>query len=407
MRMARFILSLSLMLVGAVALVIPRGYSVGFFVVCILGFLLWLPKRELLIDSKTKWLLWPCAVYALAHMAIGLWHLWAWRSLDPYVPFLLLLLGVWAVRRYKPSAIYLWVGLAIGAISAAALAGYQAVVHGLRAEGYTHAIQFGNLALLMGVLCLVRLLAVRGSKWLDVLMAIGFCAGLATSVWSQTRGGWLAVSLIFIWMFFTATKGCHAAKRFATGLALLCALVTPVLQPNGIVQKRVLTAVNEMQVYLQSGAQATSVGARLAMWQFAVKDIAEAPMIGQGVQGWLRNRDKAIKDKQLDPFIKDFSHLHNEYLDVAYKTGLLGLLTLLALYVVPMLWFFKPYLHGHSANAKALAMGGMVLPMMYMDFGLTQAFLSHNSGRMVFVSLLMCLGALVLNAAEDEPQSAL
>lgn len=405
--MARLILSLALMLVGAVALVMPRGYSVGFFSISILGLLLWLPKREALIDTHNKWLLLPCIAYALAHMAIGLWHLWALRSLDPYVPFLFLLFGVWAVRRYRPRAVYLWVGLAVGASGAATLAGYQAMVHGLRAEGYNHAIQFGNVALLMGVLCLVRLLTVRGSKWLDLLMAVGFGAGLAASVWSQTRGGWLAVVLIFMWMFFTATKGWHVAKRSTVGVAMLCALATPALQPNGIVQNRVLAAVNEVQLYFQSGTQATSVGARLAMWQFAVKDIANAPLVGQGTQGWLRKRDKAIEDKQLDPFIQNFNQLHNEYLDVAYKTGLVGLLALLVLYVVPMLLFFKPYLRGYSANTKALAMGGMALPIMYIDFGLTQAFLSHNSGRMVFVSLLMCLGALVLNAAEDEPQSTL
>lgn len=403
-RMARFILSLALLLVGAVALVIPRGYSVGFFVVCVFGLLLWLPKREVLIDDKTKWLLWPCVVYVLVHMVIGLWHMWAWRSIDPYVPFLLLPFGVWAVRRYKPPVVYLWVGLAIGAIAAAIFAGYQAVVLGLRAGGYNHPIQFGNVALLMGVLCLVRLLTVRGSKWLDVLMVAGFGAGLATSVWSQTRGGWLAVMLIFMWMLFTATKGWRVTKRLTAGVALLCALAIPALQSNGIVQNRVLTAAHEVQLYVQSGAQATSVGARLAMWQFAVKDMVDAPWIGQGAQEWLRKRDKAIEDKRLDPFIQNFNQLHNEYLDVAYKTGLLGLLALLVLYAVPMLWFFKPYLYGYSANTKALAMGGMVLPMMYMDFGLTQAFLSHNSGRMVFVSLLMCLGALVLNASEDESQ---
>jgi O-antigen ligase len=408
MHVVRFILTFALLLVGSVALVVPRGYSVGFFITCILGVLLWLHEREPLIDTRTKWLLWPCVAYALVNIVIGLLHMWAWRSLDPYVPFLLLPFGVWAVRRCKPAAVYFWVGLAIGAIGAAVLAGYQAVVLGLRADGgHNHAIQFGNAALLMGVLCLVRLMTVRDSKWLSILMAVGFCAGLAASVWSQTRGGWLAVILIFMWMFFTATQGWHIAKRFATGLALLCALAIPALQPNGIVQNRVLTALNEAQSYVQSGAQATSVGARLAMWQFAVKDIADAPLVGQGAQGWLRNRDKAIEDKQLDPFIKNFNQLHNEYLDVAYKTGVLGLLTLLILYVVPMLWFFKPYLHGYSANGKALAMSGMVLPMMYMDFGLTQAFLTHNSGRMVFVSLLMCLGALVLNAIEDESQSTL
>ena len=400
--MVRFILSLALLLIGAVALVMPRGYSVGFFAISIFGLLLWLPKREALIDVKTKWLLWPCLAYAFVHMSIGLWHMWALRSIDPYVPFLFLPLGVWALRLYKPSPVYLWIGLAVGSIGAAILAGYQAMALGLRADGYNNAIQFGNAALLMGVLCLVRLLTVRGSMGLDVLMAAGFGAGLTASVWSQTRGGWLAVALIFIWMLFTATKGWHIAKRLAAGLALIFALAIPALQPNGIVQQRVLTAVNDLQLYVESGTQSTSVGARLAMWQFAVKDIADAVWIGQGAQGWLRNRDKAIENQQLDPFIKDFSQLHNEYLDVAYKMGLLGLLTLLALYVLPMLWFFKPYLQGYSASTKALAMSGMVLSMMYMDFGLTQAFLSHNSGRMVFVSMFMCMGALLLNSAEDD-----
>jgi hypothetical protein len=46
----------------------------------------------------------------------------------------------------------------------------------------------------------------------------------------------------------------------------------------------------------------------------------------------------------------------------------------------------------------------MVVPMMFMDFGLTQTFLSHNSGRMVLVSVWMCVGALLINAVEDDAE---
>jgi O-antigen ligase len=336
-------------------------------------------------------------------MAISLTHQWAWRSLDPYVPFVLLAFGVWGVRRCKPNALFFWCGLAVGAVGAASVAAYQALVVGMRADGgFNHPIQFGNVALLMGVLCLVRLLEVRGNKWMDVLMLLGFGAGLAASVWSQTRGGWLAVLLILVWMLVNATQNWPTAKRVLAGLALLSILAIPVLQKNGTVQNRVMTAVTEAESYWMSNEQASSVGARLAMWTFASKDIASAPLIGQGAEGWKRNRDAGIKSGQLDPFLKDFSHLHNEFLDVTYKAGSIGLGLLLVLYWAPMLMFFKPYLHGYGADVKALAMGGMVLPMMYVDFGLTQAFLSHNSGRMVFVSLLMCLGSLLLNATEDE-----
>lgn len=402
MVLLRAFYSLCIFLVGAVALVLPRGYSVGFFLACLTGLLLWLPRRSSLWDSKTKWLIGPCLAYALGHTAIALVHQWAWRSLDPYVPFVLLALGMWAIRHYKPNPLFFWCGLAVGTIGAAGLAGYQAQVLGLRADGFNHAIQFGNVALLMGVLCLVRLLTVRSKLWLDMLMVLGFGAGLAASVWSQTRGGWVAVLLILVWMLANATRGWRPVKRVMAAMAMLAVLAIPALQTNGIVQNRLMTAVHEAQSYWLSNAQASSVGARLAMWAFASKDIADAPLIGQGAEGWKRNRDAGIQAAVLDPFVKDFSHLHNEFLDVAYKTGLIGLAILLALYGVPMLMFFKPYLYGYGTDVKALAMGGMVLSMMYVDFGLTQAFLSHNSGRMVFVSLLMCFGALLLNAAEDE-----
>jgi O-antigen ligase len=62
--------------------------------------------------------------------------------------------------------------------------------------------------------------------------------------------------------------------------------------------------------------------------------------------------------------------------------------------------FFRPHLNAANLEVKSLAMSGMVIPMMYMDFGLTQVFLSHNSGRMVLACLWMCVAALLLNATE-------
>jgi O-antigen ligase len=116
-------------------------------------------------------------------------------------------------------------------------------------------------------------------------------------------------------------------------------------------------------------------------------------------------RDQAIAKGELHPYIANFSHVHNEYLDLLLKRGAVGLALLMLLYLGPMLWFFKPYLKTADIEVKSLAMAGMVIPMMYMDFGLTQLFLGHNSGRMVLVSLWMCAAALLLNANEEVNRS--
>lgn len=388
-------------LVGSAALVVPGGYSLGFYLLCFAGLGLWVKLRGRLLPQETRYFFWPLLAYALGQMTLALYEKWAMREFANYLPFVLVLFGVWGIRRYKPKVEWFWAGLAVGAIGAAVLSGYQAMALGMRAGGHTHPIQFGNVALLLGVLCVVRALVGHQGWSMRVLMWAGFVAGLAASVWSQTRGGWLAVLLIFVWILVNATRAWGAYKRAALLLGMLLVLAVPAFQPNGVVQSRIAEAGREVKAFFEDDKQDTSVGARLAMWSVAIDEIGHAPVLGHGNQGWIEVRDAAVADGRLSSFSSGFTHLHNEYLNVTFKRGLVGLALYLALYLVPMLMFFKPYLQDECANVRAFAMAGMVIPMMFMDFGLTQTFLSHNSGRIVLCGLWMCVAGLMLNAAED------
>ena len=396
--LAKYFFSSALFLVGAAALVMPSGYSLGFYLLCFAGLGLWLKRRQALVSYETRYFFGPFLAYSIGHMALALHEKWAVREFSNYLPFVLVVFGLWVIRRYKPKSEWFWAGLAVGALGAAVLSGYQAVVLGMRAGGFTHAIQFGNVALLFGVLCLVRALLGHQGVVMRILMWVGVIAGLAASVWSQTRGGWLAVVLIFTWIVVNATKDWAGLKRGLVAFAMLIALAIPTLQPNGVVQSRIAVAVSEFTAYFDHGKQDTSVGARLAMWSVAIGEVGKAPIFGHGNQGWIEVRDDAIADGRLSGFSAGFTHLHNEYLNVAFKRGIVGLALYLALYLVPMLFFFKPHLQDVRTDVRALAMAGMVIPMMFMDFGLTQTFLSHNSGRMVLCGLWMCVAGLMLNA---------
>jgi O-antigen ligase len=400
-------LGLFLLLTGAAALVMPRGYSLGFYGICFFGLLLWLGVRTQLIDSTTKRFALPVLVYAAGHLLLGLLENFAWRSLDPVLPFGLMVFGLWALRRYRPSAAWFWVGLALGTIGAAGISGYQAIKLGARADGFTHAIQFGNIALLFGVLCMVRALATLQLSWLNLLLWMGFACGVVASIWSQARGGWVAIVLIFGWVFLHALKARSWFKRVLALAVLIGCMALPVwqLDLHQVVVARVKTAVDETKAYVDANQQNSSVGSRLAMWQFSLHQVGDAPWLGHGQQGWIELRDRGIAKTELVPYIGNFSHVHNEYLDVLLKRGVVGLALLLLLFLGPILWFFKPYLNSSDVEVKSLAMAGMVIPMMYMDFGLTQVFLSHNSGRMVLVSLWMCVAALLLNANEEVGKS--
>lgn len=397
------VLALFLFLIGAVALEMPRGYSVGFYGICFFGLTLWLGVRNRLLSKDVLPFAIPLLVYAAGNLLFGLHEHFAWRSLDPVLPFGLLVFGLWALRHYKPCADWVWAGLALGAIGAAGISGYQAIKLGVRADGFTHAIQFGNIALLFGVLCMVRALATFQLSWFNLLLWMGFVCGVTASVWSQTRGGWVAIVLIFGWVLLHALKAMLWVKRILALAVVIGFIALSFLQLNlhQVVLARLTTAVNETKAYVEFNQQNSSVGSRLGMWQYVIKNVGDAPWLGRGLQGWSELRDQGIAKGELDPFIANFSHVHNEYLDALLKRGVVGLSLLLFLFLGPMLWFFKPYLQAADLEVKSLAMAGMVIPMMYMDFGLTQVFLSHNSGRMVLVSLWMCVAALLLNANEE------
>ncbi len=398
--LSKYFFSFGLLCVGGVALVMPKGYSLGLYLICITSLVLWLKARDVLVNAQTRFFFWPLLAYGLGQCALALHEKLYMGEVGTYLPFVLVLFGLWGIRTYKPKAVWFYSGLAVGAIAAAVLSGYQSMQLGQRAGGFTHPIQFGNIALLFGVLCLVRAVVVPGATRLNALMWMGFVSGLAASVWSQTRGGWVAVVLIFIWILINATKSWAPIKRTSVALGLLLVLLLPALQPNGVVQSRIKEAVTEVNAFVESGKQDTSVGARLAMWKLGLEGIQHAPFLGSGDQGWLNMRDAALADGRLSQFSAGFTHLHNEYLNMVFKRGLVGLALFLALYLVPMLMFFKPYLHDERAEVRALAMAGMVIPMMFMDFGLTQTFLSHNSGRVVLCGLWMCVAGLMLNAIE-------
>jgi O-antigen ligase len=399
--------ALYVFLTGAVALVMPSGYSLGFYGLSFAGLLVWLAVRNRLFGKDVLLFVVPVLVYAIGQLVQGLLEQFTWRSVDPVMPFLMLGFGVWFLRRYKPSADWFWSGLAVGAIGAACFAADQALVLGGRAGGYLHPIMFGNIALLLGVLCMVRALITLQLTWMNALMWLGFASGVMASVWSQTRGGWVAIVLVFFWILAHATRQWSWLRRLATVTALVGCLGVLGLQLGlaKVVHSRVSVAIAETTAFIESNQQDSPVGSRLAMWRFAVQHISDAPWLGVGKQGWVALRDHGVANGELSAaYISNLDHVHSEYLDAVLKHGLIGLLLMLVLYLAPMFLFFRPYLNALNREVKSLAMAGMVIPMMYMDFGLTQVFLSHNSGRMVLVSLWMCAAALLLNAVEDNEQ---
>ncbi|MDR0479470.1 MAG: O-antigen ligase family protein [Burkholderiaceae bacterium] len=306
----------------------------------------------------------------------------------------------------------LWLGVAAGGIGGGVTALVQRYgLHMDRAQGYTMAIQFGDISLLLGLMALTALaLGWRhATGWLRsrvvlVWLAAGAVLGLTGSLLSQSRGGWLALPLMWLaWALgLWRGQGWRVCWRRMVSLTLLLALIAGLLTALQLteVEHRMELARTEVSAYEQNGQADTSIGQRFAHWRVALIMGRERPLLGWG-DGYAAEKARLVAAGEGNPAILLFDHAHNEWLDMFARHGLIGVALLAAWFGLPILIFFpwRRAAAAESGEVFAIRITGLLLPVIYLGCGLTQVLFAHNSGHMVYLYELVIWFAALRGAA--------
>ncbi|MBM1142717.1 O-antigen ligase family protein [Alcanivorax sp. ZXX171] len=333
----------------------------------------------------------------------GVWCLDVWRTgvwpvgegnqglFLPLWPLLAAWVGL-AWRRWPPSANGLWLGAALGAALAGGIAAYEFGWLGRhRADSGINAIPFGNLALLLGTLSLVAFLA-RGRRrgWFLLAGVLGVLA----SVFSGTRGGWVVFPLLLAVLAWAFGEGLPRRRLWPLAGVLAAVLIGGALLPQSGVRDRVDEAVDNLRDYAQGDA-ASSLGARLDMWRAGGRLFVAKPWLGWGEGRLEARRDQWVDQGQYYRGISRYDQLHNDFVDTAARRGLLGLLSLLALYGVPF-WLFARHLRARpDRRGRALAAAGLVVITAFAGFGLSQSMLRDVRGLSCYLGLFVACWCLL------------
>ena len=381
-------------LLTAVSLAIPSGYSIGAVILLFAGMGLILTRRVPVLSKQDGWVIATLVAYALVSMLEAWWDGQGSRGFDKPSRFILAIPALLWVLRYPPKLVYVWGGIALGAISAGTWGGWQKLVEGVgRAQGHTHVIQFGNLSMLLGVLCMAGLgwavLQRHRGVWVALLLA-GAAGGVMGSLFSGSRGGWVGFPIVLLVLYRAYGTQLSTSWKVAAMSAVLIGGLTVYAVPQMGVQARVHQAFNDVALYVSGENRSTSVGSRFEMWRGAAQLIQEKPLMGWGSNGYADAMADLGEAGVISAEAARYGHAHNEFIDAFAKRGLLGLAVLLALYLVPMRLFAR-HLQASHLTTRAVATAGVLLPVTFMDFGLTQVFMEHNSGVMMYAFMLAVL----------------
>lgn len=409
-----FLNAFAVFLFSALALVVPSGYSYGPLLLFLASFCLIIKRPALQLEVHDWWFIAALSTYLCISIFSNAYHGSSSSSYDRPLRYLLAIPVYLLLVAYPPHRNSLFFGLIIGGIGAGVVALYQQIflydelVWPGRSNGFLNPIQFGNISFLIAVLSIVFAIFFpfnNKEKYMSVLLLIsGFMAFLASFL-SLSRGGWVVTPVLLFLMYKLFNGKQKKIFRLVVSFALLLLIGFVIVLPKDNAFKyRLVETSSEIVNVVKAGdvSERTSIGSRLKMWANGIDALAEKPFLGWGDLSEIKRQFPLpwIELNKLD----NFNHLHNEYIDALAKSGIIGCASLIFLLIVPLCYFFDAIRKRSAATPFAAA--GTALIVCIMIFGLTQCFLLHHSGTMIFLFYLVIIKAfcrLVSNGkyAED------
>ena len=211
----------------------------------------------------------------------------------------------------------------------------------------------------------------RESRWLLLLKLMGGAAGIYVSIYSGSRGAWLAgpfIFLLFLLVRFGDVYQAQGAERFNIALqATLIFLASIVLfflafYFSDAVSSRVISGYHEIRNWFTGENLDGSAGIRLSIWKFSFQFANESLLFGYGeeknMMQLLSNSPLNIPANQIAIGTMAATGPHSDILSKLLSSGLLGLIAYLCLLFVPF-YFFYAHRNSPIGDKKRAARMGL------------------------------------------------
>lgn len=304
----------------------------------------------------------------------------SFNLLEPEARFLLFPLAVLAIRYSKLTFQHLVFALLAGS-AAYTWTTYNSPA--FRVSGDENAVTFGNGAILLFIVS-SSLLYFEKSKVLKLLLVISACGYLYASFRSGTRGSFLSIIPLSIFLFYLLSNKMRWALIFIFVVSGIGISQTTI--GTGLVKG----AKNTMNYFTKDSIR-NSTGLRLHMWDSAICLNKERPLLGHGPHQYKNATTNEESPCKLEAFNSKgyFSQAHSFYFNSLATIGVLGLLSMITFF-----FFIGKYSWSLELISKVTITATLIT---FLSYSITVDLLFHRYMADKHLTLLAILLGLSIN----------
>lgn len=349
--------------------------------------------------------LWPIALALLLPLACmfitsAVRGVWSASELEKLLRFAMAVPVLWLLLRAPQP----WLRQIQWSILAGALAGSGILIVAMTLwdrgavvdiGGRYNAVAFANMTLLFGSMSLLSIGWGPSTRWPRAETGLKLLA-FALSVWatwlSETRSSWMLLPILGL-VFLLGLRDWSRRHKSYCALAVTAALVVSAV---GIwhFSSRMHAIATDLHGYSTSSDRDTSFGIRLQLWHASLIMFEKSPIVGVGPSNFRKELLELEKQGVVSrEVVEGFGEPHNDLLAALSGYGLLGLLSILALYLVPA-YIFLRRLASDDRVIRVGAQLGLLFCLSYCAFSLTEMMFRNMRSVPTYSLILVALIAL-------------
>jgi len=288
----------------------------------------------------------------------------------------------------------MWYSFILGSLISGiyAIASVIFLYPGERVSGSYHSIAFGDLSLALAFMSLAGVHFFQQEKnfFQRICPWLAFILGMVACILSGTRGAWIAVP----GLFFITLIQYYRDLRFRTWMGIFIGifLVAVILYkiPQTQISLRLQETCQEIMEYDGSHSKEGSASERLEGWKAAWNIFLEHPFLGAGPGSFKSISHQMIDRGERSEIIRRYHQPHSAYLSVMSDCGIPGLISLFAIFLVPVYVIIKQI--RITRDKRDAGFVGLYLIAAFMQFGLTETIFGQN----IYIGFYVVMLAAVL-----------